>query len=97
MGSLFIIGLVFSFLSHLADIIKDNPYGDMSKLRLFFLMFTRSIFGGIVAVTIFYGLLYYFPDMTSELRVGLSSAGAFMSEQVSLLVLTFINSKVKNE
>ena len=95
MGSLFATGLVFSFLSHIADTVKENPYKNMSILRITMILLSRSIFGGIVAVVLFYGLLYYNAELSSELRIGLASAGAFMSEQISLIVLSYIKGKTK--
>jgi len=93
LSALFIAGVIFSFLSHISDTLKNNPYENATIGRTAAMLLTKSIFGGIIAIIVFYGLQQYQPSISEELRIGISSAGAFLSEQISLMIIAVLKRK----
>jgi len=92
--TLFITGIVFSFLYHIGTTLESNPYVGKSKTTIAFILFSKSVIGGILAVTIFYGIEQFAPTMSDSLKVGVACGGAFFSEQVSRLILLILQKRV---
>ncbi|NOR57117.1 MAG: hypothetical protein GQ474_01170 [Sulfurimonas sp.] len=85
---LLVIGFIGAFVSaifYLEELITDNLYDiaqikKMGAIKVLFLLFANAIFGTVIAVTVFYGIVYYVQDVNQYFAGGASALLAFMGK-----------------
>lgn len=93
---LFVIGVFLSFLFFVEELITENTrINELSKWRLLFLLVANSIIGGVIAVTVYYGLHQYFPELNDYFLVGVSVSTAMLGKDGIHLYHKFIKGKIQ--
>lgn len=90
---LFLMGLFFSFLSHVGEALEHDRYKGKTKNEIRAIIVSKMFLGGTVTVIVFFGLSDNFPQMSEGLIVGLSGAGAYFSETISLTFLAYLKKR----
>ncbi|MEA1999591.1 MAG: hypothetical protein U9N61_09780 [Euryarchaeota archaeon] len=88
MRKLIIIAVVGGFVAaifYLEELLTETTHNidNIRKLGAFkiaFLVFANAIFGAVIMVTTFYGILNYFPDINQYLAGGVATSISFMGK-----------------
>lgn len=93
---LFLIGVFLSFLFFLEELITENTrINELGWGRLSLLLFTNSIIGGVIGVTVYYGLRQYLPELNDYFLVGVAVSTAMLGKDGIRLYHKFIQGKIK--
>lgn len=92
---LFFMGLIFSFLAYLGNLleIEEDKIKDKSKKAIFTIVLAKATLGGTLAVLVFYGLAEV-TNFNEYLRAGIAGTVAILTENSKKLMLTLINKKL---
>ena len=93
---LFIIGVFLNFLFYLENLITENTkINELSKLKLTVLVIANGVIGGVIAVTVYYGLVQYFPHINDYLLIGIAGMTAMIGKDGVTLYHKLIKSKAE--
>ena len=81
---LFILGMFTAFLWYLQEMVEQKELIETHGLvGVTILSFVNSVLGGLVAVIVYYGLTQFFPELLDYLKVGIASATAFFTKNIT--------------
>lgn len=104
MRKLIIIAIIGGFVAaifYLEELLTETTH-DIDKIKkygigkILFLVFANAIFGSVIMVTTFYGILNYFPEINQYLAGGVATTISFMGKDTIRIFHKFIKRKAEN-
>lgn len=95
---IFAIGVFLSFLFFVEEMIMNSEkFFKLTLIKKIVVLCTHSVIGGVVMVTVYYGLHQYFVDLNEYFIVGIAGTMAMLGKDTVHLSHKLIKQKVGQE
>lgn len=91
---LYAVGMFLSFLFYVEELITDNATVERVGIaKAIILVITNALIGGVVMVTVYYGLIQFKPEWHDYLKVGIAGTTAMLGKDMVRLYHKFIKAR----
>ncbi len=92
---IFAIGVFLSFLFIIEEMITDSrKFLELTLIKKIVILCANSVIGGVVMVTVYYGLHQYFIDWNEYFIVGIAGTMAMLGKNAIHLFHSLLRQKV---